>query len=181
MARHDDAEPAAMLRAGLEMVRKGRAMIRAAENMGAVAHLGPAAGNARSVDFAAIPGHSPEARAEAIYVGRRMRDSLFPDGLFGEPAWDILLAVFLAHSQGKDADASEVLLECNVPKSTGMRVVALLIERGLIVNQTDDEEPNRVALSTTALRAMRRFFEVTEGGVPVRTASITPRRLTSGD
>ena len=181
MPRHDDAEPAAMLRDGLEMVRKGRAMIRAAENMGAVAHLGPAADNTRSVDFAAIPGRSPEARAEALYVGRRIRDSLFPDGLFGEPAWDILLAVFLAHSEGKDADTSEVLLECNVSRSTGMRVVDLLIERGLIENRSDDAEPSRVALSTTGMRAIRRFFEVTEGGMPMRTASIRRRGTTSGE
>ena len=178
--RHDETGPAVLLRDGLDLVRKGRAMIRAAENMGAVAHVGPVADNAHLVDFSALPGRSPEAHAEALYVGRRLRDSLFPDNLFSEPAWDILLSVFLAQREGH-ADTHKVLLECNVPRRTGMRYVAQLIDYGLLVSRSGDDEPTRVALSTTGMRTMRRFFEITESGVPVRTASIERRQTSSAD
>jgi hypothetical protein len=155
-------------------------MIRAAENMGAVAQIGPAAENAYPVDFASLPGRSPESRAEALYVGRRLRDSLFTDDLFGEPAWDILLSVFLAQREGH-ADTHKVLRECNVPRRTGMRYVALLIDYGLLVSRSGDDEPMRVALSTNGMRTMRQFFELTESGVPARSASIARRQSTSSD
>jgi len=179
--RHDDEEPAALLREGLDLIRKGRAMVRAAENMGAVAHLGPAMDNTNSVDFASLPGRSPEARAEALYLGRRLRDGLFPRDLFGEPAWDLLLAVFLAQREGKVADAEDVLRECGVTKATGMRYVAFLIELGFVLAGSEEGEPRELFLSTTGLRTMRRFFELTEGGVPVRKDTIERRRVSSSE
>lgn len=158
-----------MLSDGEALVHKGRAMIRAAENMGAVTY--PMVAGSSSADFGALPGRSPEARAEALYAGRRLRDRLFAEGIFSEPAWDILLCVFLAHREGRQADIEAALVECGVPKDAGMRFLALLTEIGLLVDTTrTDESPKRVTLSSSGLRDMNRFFELTEGEMPAGMA-----------
>jgi len=91
------------------------------------------------------------------------------------------LAVFLAQREGKVADAEDVLRECGVTKATGMRYVAFLIELGFVLAGSEEGEPRELFLSTTGLRTMRRFFELTEGGVPVRKDTIERRRVSSAE
>ncbi|MGM3253246.1 hypothetical protein ACS22W_25800, partial [Escherichia coli] len=38
--------------------------------------------------------------ARRTYADRRRRDKLFQPGLFGEPAWDILLDLFISAKEG---------------------------------------------------------------------------------
>ena len=152
-------------------------MIRAAENLGANIE---AAGTPASVDFDALPGRSPEARAEALYVGRRIRDGLFPRNVFSEPAWDILLALFLAKRSGKSLEIDAVFYECAIPVATGRRFVNYLAESDLVEIDDDRGAPHCV-LSATGSRLLRRFFELTEGVVPAGRRPVTPLlRLIAG-
>jgi hypothetical protein len=164
--RNDEAELAAMLQKGAALVREGQAMIRAAENMGARADLDSPTAWERpsSVDLGALPGKSPEPKAEALYMGRRMRDRLFPRNVFSEPAWDILLALFLAPRSDNGIKIEPVLTECEIPRETGLRYVALLEQQGLVDAQpTAGGDAKLVALSQVGMRLMKQFFELTEG------------------
>ena len=58
----------------------------------------------QNLGFADTEGLRPSnaARARKIYEDRRSRPSIFGnEELFGEPAWDILLDLYIAHVEGK--------------------------------------------------------------------------------
>ena len=70
--------------------------------------------------------------ARCLYVSRRLRDGLFPDGLFGEPAWDILLDLYAAEAEGKPVDVSSACVAAAVPQTTALRYIGRLEAAGLV-------------------------------------------------
>ncbi len=118
----------------------------------------------RQIDFGSLPGASAEARAQALYFGRRVRDRMFPDGIFGEPAWDILLDLFLAHRRDQKLQVKTVCIGSQVPSSTALRHIALLEKKGLVEQEYDVRDNRRkfLRLSTEGIRLMTRFFEMTK-------------------
>ncbi|HYE27385.1 MAG TPA: hypothetical protein VEA61_04025 [Allosphingosinicella sp.] len=82
--------------------------------------------------------HSPEAgqslraMAERLYSDRRRRDEYFPAGLFGEPAWDLLLALFIAHEDGRHVSLDEAYAAARVEASDGPALIERLIAAGLV-------------------------------------------------
>lgn len=72
------------------------------------------------------------ARAERLYAERRRRDTLFPPDLFGEPAWDLLLALFIARDKGKSVILCAAYRKAGVSDTTGRRVLDRLEREGLI-------------------------------------------------
>lgn len=75
------------------------------------------------------------AWAERLYAERRRRDALFPDGLFGEPAWDLLLAMFLAREKGKAMILCKAYKAAGVTDTTGRRLLDRMEEDGLITRR----------------------------------------------
>jgi DNA-binding MarR family transcriptional regulator len=69
---------------------------------------------------------------ERVYSERRRRDALFPDGLFGEPAWDLLLALFTAREKGEPMILCEAYRAAKVSDTTGRRLLDQLEKEGLI-------------------------------------------------
>ena len=67
-----------------------------------------------------------------IYDARRARDRLFNRQLFGEPAWDMLLALYCLPTRGELLTVSSLALASAVPQTTGYRWQASLMEQGLI-------------------------------------------------
>jgi len=72
------------------------------------------------------------ASAERLYAERRRRDALFPDSLFGEPAWDLLLALFTAREKGQDIILANAYHAARVSDTTGRRLLDQLEREGLI-------------------------------------------------
>ena len=93
----------------------------------------------------------PLQRALRIYQARRSRRALFaPDSdIFGEPAWDILLDLFIAHERRQPICLSDASLGAGVPLSTAQRWVKQLLERGLLVRRRDDGDRRISNLSIT--------------------------------
>lgn len=73
-----------------------------------------------------------QARAERLYAERRRRDDLFPPGLFGEPAWDLLLALFIAREKGQPIILSAAYRAGRVSDTTGRRLLDQLEREGMI-------------------------------------------------
>lgn len=67
-----------------------------------------------------------------IYDARRARDRMLDQQLFGEPAWDILLAVYCLPARGEMLSVTAVAHAANVPITTGHRWQRILMEKGLI-------------------------------------------------
>jgi len=75
------------------------------------------------------------AWAERLYAERRRRDTLFPDGLFGEPAWDLLLAMFAAREKGQTMILCKAYKAAGVSDTTGRRLLDRMEEEGLITRR----------------------------------------------
>jgi len=121
--------------------------------------------NHEIVDFDSLPGHAPRARAEALLVGRRIRDQIFPPGIFGEPAWDLLLGLFLAREGSRGVPLNAALAMTFVPPRTAQRWIDLLAERSLLeqIQPMQHEPTATVRLTANGLELMSRFFAFTEG------------------
>lgn len=102
------------------------------------------------------------ALARKAYLLRRKRTAIFgnPD-LFGEPAWDILLDLYIARAEGKQVSVSSACIGSAAPPTTGLRWLGVLADEGLIVREADAEDHRRVLVRLTpaGLAAMDRFFE----------------------
>ena len=77
-------------------------------------------------------GRTLRAVAERLYAERRKRDEYFPTGLFGEPAWDLLLTLFIAHDDGRHVSLTEAYRAARVDSRHGPTVIEKLIAAGLI-------------------------------------------------
>ena len=89
-------------------------------------------------------------QARAIYRGRRLRAQLLGDeGLFGEPAWDLLLDLFIAEAEGKRLSVTAACIGAAVPTSTALRWIVILETRGLVRRENDPADARRVFLHLT--------------------------------
>ena len=84
---------------------------------------------------------SAEARAHAVawadrlYAERRRRDTHFPDGLFGEPAWDLLLAMLMAKEKDQTMILCRAYKAAGVSDTTGRRLLDRMEEEGLVTRR----------------------------------------------
>jgi predicted transcriptional regulator len=94
-------------------------------------------------------------RAESLYKERRRRDARMAgtSELFGEPSWDILLDLFVAHGKARPVSVSSACIASSTPQSTALRYVGLLEKVGLI-RRTKDPRDGR-----------RQYLELTEAGL----------------
>jgi len=109
--------------------------------------------------------HSYLVLARKTYALRRKRAAIFgnPD-LFGEPAWDILLDLFIAQGEGKSVSVSSACIGSASPATTGLRWLGVLADEGLVVRENDPEDHRRVLvrLTRTGSAAMERFFDAVD-------------------
>jgi DNA-binding MarR family transcriptional regulator len=82
--------------------------------------------------------------ARAIYAMRRKRGrALGDEGLFGEPAWDILLDLYIAESEGTRLPVTSACIGAAVPTTTALRWLNILETRGLIARKEDPCDARR--------------------------------------
>lgn len=108
-------------------------------------------------------GPPREIRADTVMAcirARRARGRFFPDELFGDPCWDMLLALFHAELMRSEVPVSALCGEAAVPTSTALRWIGAMVDEGLFVRRPDPENGRRVfvELSSHASRAMESYF-----------------------
>jgi len=77
--------------------------------------------------------------ARQILAGRRQRDNYFDPLLFSNPAWDLLLNLFVAQAEGRRPNSLESCLAASMPHSVAVRWMAYLKQEDMVV-----ERPNAV-------------------------------------
>lgn len=87
--------------------------------------------------------------------------ALFPEGLFSDPAWEILLELYAMHLEQQRVSISSVYLASSVPASTALRWIAKLEHDGLVLRTDDPLDARRswIALTSDGVERMRSFFE----------------------
>lgn len=115
-------------------------------------------------EYTQIPLSDRERLTEAarhVYRARRLRARAFGDeSLFGEPAWDLLLDLFIAESDGKSLSVTAACIGAAVPTSTALRWIVILESRGLVRRENDPADARRVFLHLTSegYAKMNRYF-----------------------
>lgn len=107
-----------------------------------------------------LEGSEAQRRARNIIRLRRRREALFGRGLFGEPAWDMLLELYVAELAGRRECVSGLCCVSGVPSTTALRWIGLLENAGWISRTADPRDGRRSFLSLTrkARAAMDSFF-----------------------
>jgi DNA-binding MarR family transcriptional regulator len=85
--------------------------------------------------------------AAEIYRMRRSRDKHLPKELTGEPAWDILLALY-AEAPAK-LPVSSVCFGSGAPQTTAIRWIGILEKSGLVERTQHPRDTRMVMLSLT--------------------------------
>jgi len=99
--------------------------------------------------------------AREIYAARRQRSTIFGNPeLFGEPAWDILLDLYIAYVEDKPVSVSSACIGSAAPPTTGLRWLGVLAEQDLILREHDPEDQRRVLVRLTelGLASMDEYF-----------------------
>lgn len=95
--------------------------------------------------------------ASALLRARRLRESVLPPSLFADPAWDILLDLYVQGATGRRVSVIDACHASHVPSTTALRWLELIAAEGLITRQADPRD------------ARRRFIELTPRGETVLT------------
>ena len=106
---------------------------------------------------------SPLSLARHAYWLRRQRAHIFGGAdLFGEPAWDILLDLFIAHYEGKPVSVSSACIGSASPPTTGLRWLSVLAQNDLVMREKDPADHRRIMVRLTekGVSALERFFDL---------------------
>jgi DNA-binding MarR family transcriptional regulator len=110
---------------------------------------------------------SPSAVARLIITTRDLRDRTLPGMRFTDPAWDILLDLFIATRRGQALTVSDVGLASRVPHTTALRWVDYLIDKGALESEPDSNDKRRrlIRLTPDYLARMEGLLETISASI----------------
>jgi DNA-binding MarR family transcriptional regulator len=92
---------------------------------------------------------APDARelAKQLLAQRMARFDHFPAELFHEPAWDMLLALFVAHEERRTMNVKTLVASAHAPVTTSQRWIDHLHKLKLIDRVIDPIDRRRIEIS----------------------------------
>jgi hypothetical protein len=101
--------------------------------------------------------------AERLYKERRRRSRYLPGHLFAEPAWDILLDLFVNGVRDRAISITSACIAGGIPATTGLRWLGVLEKEGLLVRGISEEDARVtwVQLSDYGMDVMRGYLAET--------------------
>ena len=105
-----------------------------------------------------------KARAEAAsrYLKlRSQRDAIAGPSLLPDPAWDMLLDLFVGHITGRDVSVTSACVASRRPATTSLRYIERMAKQGLIRREKDCNDNRKVYLRMTekAFRAVAKWID----------------------
>lgn len=92
--------------------------------------------------------------ARRIIALRRKRNRAFQvhslDDIFGEPAWDMMLDLFIAERTGSRISVSSLCIGSNVAPTTALRHIRTMVERGVFMRTPDPSDNRRIWVSLSS-------------------------------
>ena len=105
----------------------------------------------------------PQVSADSVRSvirARRLRGRYFPDELFADPAWDMLLDLLQAEIAQLRVPVSSLCIAAAVPATTALRWLKTMVQEKLFVRRADPHDGRRVfvELAPETSIALRRYF-----------------------
>jgi hypothetical protein len=106
-----------------------------------------------------VPSLSVET-VRSVIRARRLRARYFPEELFADPAWDMLLDLLQAEIAHLRVPVSSLCIAAAVPATTALRWLKTMVARGIFIRRADPHDGRRVfvELAPEASQALRRYF-----------------------
>lgn len=101
------------------------------------------------------------AFAKKVFSIRRIRSGYFPEELFADPAWDILLLLYGVEQSQERLSVSAVCSSIDTPATTALRWIEKLEHAGMLVRQKHptDRRVSWLSLSDDCVARLDRFFD----------------------
>ena len=93
------------------------------------------------------------ARAHQAFLNRRRRAKVFGQSMFGEAAWDMLLALYITEKSGPRQTVGALMKLSGTPMTTANRWLAFLVSHGLV--RRDEHPTDRRTVHVTLTPAGR--------------------------
>jgi hypothetical protein len=154
LAPHDSRsteDTRALRQQARRLISTANALLATARELEAIAERSSFAGD--EVPIFSAQRDQPELGEVALqlYRDRRRRSHVFgDDSLFGEPAWDILLDLFISAKQRKRVAVTSACIGAAVPNTTALRWLSVLEEKGLVVREADSNDARRMFVRLSA-------------------------------
>lgn len=100
-------------------------------------------------------------KAIYLYEHRRKRNDYFDGALFSDPAWDILLDLYIAQESGREIAVQSACIGAAVPPTTALRWLKVLEENKLVKRREDPRDHRRrfIRLTPMAVVALTRYLD----------------------
>ena len=108
-------------------------------------------------------GDAPPLSADivrSVIRARRLRSRYFPEELFADPAWDMMLDLLQAEIAQLRVPVSSLCIAAAVPATTALRWLKTLVSQGIFMRHADPRDGRRVfvELAPPTSQALRRYF-----------------------
>lgn len=102
-------------------------------------------------------------KAAAILSARKRRIQVFGTSMFGEPAWDMLLTLYIAEKSGLRLSLNRITERSGAPASTALRWLEYLVNQHLVRPelQPSDSQASFVTLTDKAWDLMKQYLTET--------------------
>jgi hypothetical protein len=96
----------------------------------------------------AVAMHSADMTEQArrILAGRNQRDRFFDPVLFSNPAWDILLNLFVADAEKRPVTVLESCVASTVPQGVALRWLGYLKQEEMVIETPDPSRPRQTII-----------------------------------
>lgn len=109
-----------------------------------------------------VKGNLTKAKwCRQLVRARRERNRFFSAGLFGEPAWDMLLELYAADLSQRRVTVSNLAEASGTPMTTALRWIDALVKEGFAARRPDPLDKRRVfvALTQAGTGSMERYLD----------------------
>ena len=87
----------------------------------------------------------------------KLKRTHFPEPLFSDPCWDMLLDLGMSHIQQRSISVSSLCIAAGIPQTTALRRIADLENIGLVTRAKDPNDGRRIYIALTDLGLERLY------------------------
>lgn len=100
-------------------------------------------------------------RVKRQMLGRQQRYLIFPKSLFGEPAWDMILELYVSNQEDRILTVTDLCRASFEAQSTALRWIAILEQHEYLSKSQDSCDGRRVFVHATSklIEAVERIYE----------------------